>query len=434
MHDDHVRSAALLTALLVAACAPTSSAPPASPALPTVAPAAARTPAAPAGTAAPAVSGPTCSPPGTATCDGQGRPIVPGGGAPPPGVAAPPGGAPPGGVGGGAVATGVRLIEDVGLRVVKLSSGGTNGLDVDPATGLVYAVSNSTVGAWCGRPVGTRRDLLSVVDPVEAREIAAIPTVRAPVWPLAAGTGSVVYVAGSDGVIGIHDRASRAQTGSIAVGGLPHDLGYDATSGYLLVSNTYDQSQDYVSVVDTRTRTVVAAHRVGGMPHKIVVDTATRRAYVMSVGNGRISVVDMSTGALERQIDSGGGGTLAVSPRVGRAFATGRVGAGADTIRVVDLRTGQGTTTTPFLAMGGHPVHGMAVDDAAGLLYASLGDSDLVGVADVTSLRALAVFRVADCAWGVKLDPERGRGYVTGAAEGTVSVFDLRKVSAALGR
>jgi len=411
VHDGHLRSAALLAALLVAACGPLSSPAPTS-AAPTVPPVAARTPGPPVATAAPAVSGATCSPPGTATCDGQGRPI-------------------------GrrlALAPGVRLIEDVGLRVVKLSSGGTNGLDVDPATGLVYAVSNSTVGAWCGGPVGTRRDLLMVVDPVEAREVAAVPTVRAPVWSLAAGSGSVVYVAGSDGVIGIHDRASRAQTGSIAVGGLPHDLGYDAASGYLLVSNTHDQSQDYVSVVDTRARSVIAAHRVGGKPHKIVVDPATRRAYVISVANGRISVVDMSTGALERQIDTGGSGTLGAALRSGRAFAPSRPSAAPDTLRVVDLRTGQGTTTTPFLAMGGHPVWGMAVDDAAGLLYASIGDSDLVGVLDVSSLRALAVFRVADCAWGVKLDPERGRGYVTGADEGTVSVFDLRKVSAALGR
>lgn len=99
----------------------------------------------------------TCAPRGTATCDGQGNPITPGGGAK--------------GSGSVGVAAGVRTLTDVGLQTIKLTTGGTNGLDVDTKNGLVYAVSNSTVGAWCGKPVGTRSDTLSVIDPARGKEI-----------------------------------------------------------------------------------------------------------------------------------------------------------------------------------------------------------------------------------------------------------------------
>jgi DNA-binding beta-propeller fold protein YncE len=326
---------------------------------------------------------------------------------------------------------------DVGARVIPLSSGGVNGLDIDPQTGLVYAVSNSTAGAWCGVQGGARKDLLMVVDPVQGKETAAVSTERGPVWPLVDRAKGLVYVAASGdtrGMLGIHQVGTGAPSGVVPLSGLPHDLGLDPLSGLLVVSNTFDGSQRYISAVDTSTRTVVGDFQVTRYPHRIMMDTAKRLAYVISVESGTITVVDSKTGKPLSTIESGGGGTLWFSQSLRRFYVPSRSSGAADTIRALNADTGAlDGVIGPFLANAGHQAWGIAVDEGRGLLYATLGDSNLVGVADARTLKPLGVFSAGSCVWGVKMDEARGAGYVTDAT-GALIAFSLDRVAAALGR
>lgn len=357
--------------------------------------------------------GPRCSPPGTATCDGFGRPIPASGG-----QAAP--GAPTG--------PSARIL-DVSTRIVSLQSGGTNGITLNGPTGLAYAVTNSTVGAWCSRPLGVRADHLSIVDVKEGRLIATTATGRGPVWPLVDPSRGVVYVAASDGEVVVHDMETGARVDSIRVGGLPHDLGLDPASGLLFVSNTNDGSQEYIAVVDTASRAVVRQLRVSKLPHRIAVDAEARAAYVMSVESGDITVVDTAAGVVVRVIESGGRGTMAYSKARGLLFVPDR-GTGPEKVRVIDAKTGQAVGTVgPFLGQAGHQAFGLAVDDRRGLLFAALGDSDFIGVADITTLETIGVFAATDCVWGVQVDPFTGVGLVTGVTQGSVAIFSLDQVA-----
>ena len=193
------------------------------------------------------------------------------------------------------------VLNDTGLRIIQLSGSGTNGLDIDSQTGLVYAVNNGSVAdaMWCGKtPVSKPgRDTLSIVDSFSGVETAAIPTDGAPVWPWVSVANDEVYVAASrTGTVVVHSRGTGERLDSINVGGLPHDLALDPGSGRLIVSNTNDGSQEFLSVVDITTRSLVAHRRVVKFPHKIAVDFEAGVAYVVSVESGMVSVVDTTDG------------------------------------------------------------------------------------------------------------------------------------------
>jgi DNA-binding beta-propeller fold protein YncE len=321
------------------------------------------------------------------------------------------------------------------VRVVPISSGGTNGLDIDANNGLVYAVTNSTVSGWCKQPVGTRLDRLSIVDPVSGKEMIAVSTGRGPVWPLVDSTQGLVYVATSDGIVAVHEAGTGNRIASIQVGGLPHDLGLDPVSGLLVVSNTNDGSQKYIALVDTSTREVRAQVEVDSLPHRIMMDRERRVAYVISVESGTITTVDTANAQVLGATASGGRGTLWFSPALQRLYVPNRDGASPETIRVLSAETKALVGKIgPFLQNAGHQAFSIAVDDKKGMLYAALGDSDLVGVADAQSLRPLAVFSAVDCTWAVKLDEARRMGYVTGVTGGAVAAFSLDEVAAAVGR
>lgn len=369
----------------------------------------------------PAAKTGTCSPRGTATCDGQSRPISGPGNA---------------GAGVAGVASGVATLKDVGLKTIQLSTGGTNGLDIDPDTGLVYAVNNSTVGAWCGKS-GSRGDSLSIVDPASGKEIASVATEKGPVWPLVDTGNNVVYVATSaEGIIALHKRGTGEKLETIKVGGLPHDIALDKESNVLLVSNTNDGSQQYVAAIDAKTKSILGQHKVASLPHRIMLDAAKRLAYVVSVGSGTISIFNTMNGQPAGQFDTGGKGTIAFSSSTRKLFipASGQAGQ-AESIRVINVDTKENVgTISPFLSNAGHQAFGLAVDEKNRLLFASIGDSKYVGVADIDSLKPLAVFEANDCTWGVKIDEKRQLGFVTNTSSGQVTVFDLKKVVSELKR
>lgn len=366
----------------------------------------------------------SCSPRGTATCNGEGRSIATGGNA-----------SNNSSVG---LAAGVVKLTDVGLKKIELSSGGTNGLDIDFDTGLVYTVTNSTVGSWCNKPVGKRADLLSIVDPVQGKEIAAIATDKGPVWPWVDVSNDAVIVAtSSEGIIARHKRGSGEKLGTIKVGGLPHDVAVDSQSNIMLVSNTNDGSQKYVAAVDAKTQAILGQHQVAELPHRIALDSSKHLAYVMSVGSGTISVFDSTNGQPAGQFNTGGKGTMAFSSSTRRLFVPSGQGqtVGPETILAINADTHESVgTISAFLTNPGHQAFGLTVDEKNKLLFASLGDSPYVGIADLNTLKPLAVIETGDCTWGIKIDEKRQVGYVTDPASGLVSQFDLNMINQALKR
>jgi len=340
---------------------------------------------------------------------------------------------------------GVCKVADAGIRHITLSRAGANGLAVDSVSGRVYVVINGATSPWCG-DVGNLTPGLSIVDPVAGKELLIAPTAEGPVWPLVDTKRGKVYVAGSGGIgtVAVQHPATGVIEKSILLGGRPHDLGLDPAGSLLLVSNTFDKTQTWISLVNLDSGVVAANIQVPDLPHKVVVDNMARIGYVVSLGAGQITEVDLKTGAKLREISSGPipqTSAMVYSPlrkRLYVAKTAGSTPSNGNTVVAVDVATGNVVATagtfTPASSVPTRAWGGFGLDDANGLLYAAMANSNMVAVVDVATMKPAAVFNVDACPWAVALDVPRGVGYVSSNQSAALTMFDLRKVMQAIGR
>jgi len=335
---------------------------------------------------------------------------------------------------------------------------GSQGIALDPTTGLVYIVINGTITGFCdGDPLKnpsaprTRRygdNQMSIINPSTAREIALVPTGGAPVWPTVDPIRRVVFVANSgSGTVTIHDAATGAAAGSVDVGGMPHMGGLDYTTRLMVVGNTVSRgdtaaTQNHASIVDTPTNNVVRAFESGPAPHGMAVDQERHLAYFTSVGDGSITVVNMTTGqdlfsAVPKSIygtAQGNNNMLARQAATRRLFqANSQTGyAGALVVDEVTLKA------EGLIRFGSFNPWGLWVDEPNRLLFAALPNANAIGVADLDTLTHVATIPVGACPYSVAVDPDRHIGATSNQGSPTVgsssSIFDACVVYKAAGR
>jgi DNA-binding beta-propeller fold protein YncE len=323
------------------------------------------------------------------------------------------------------------LTSKIKLEQIKLTGKGNQGIAVDKDTGLVYIGTFGGLNNKClvGNANAPERSYLNIVDPKQAKEVAGVLTDPSPIWPAVDKQRDVVYVAASSGSVAIHKRGTGEKVGSIKLGGLPH---LPALLGNIMVvSNTYDQSQTYFSAVNLDTRKVVGNHKGPRLPHPIVVDEKAKLAYMMGVESAEVGVIDMNTGGLKETFKfDGGAGQLEISTKYKKAITDSNQGGSSvavfdlDSKKLLDRISFEGANT---------PGTGLAIDEEAGLIFVVVSDQGAIGVATLDTHKPLGFFKVGACPYAVKLDTQRGKGYVTNTGDGTLSVFDLNKLKETLG-
>lgn len=362
----------------------------------------------------------TCSPVGTPTCDPNGNPIGPGN----------PGG--PSTVPSIAAATGT--VQLGGGKAVT----GAEGIAYDAKTGLVYIGLNGTIVSGCeGDPArggslvaGPGAHQLSIVNPATKKEVAAVATGQAPIWPTVDSARGLVYVMGSgDGTVNVHRASDGVRTAVITVGGKPHMGGLDTVSGLMVVGNTVRASQvvaeqNYATIVNTKTNTVVKDFVTSPAPHGMVVDAKTESIYFSAVGDGAIVKVDGKTGNvvassipnLTAGTGFGNNNMLARQAKTGRLFQA-NAQQGAMGILVVDEKTLKlhKVVTLPV------PPWGMSVDEGQQLLFAALPNQNVVAVIDLKTLTHVANIPVGTCPYAVVVDPKRKVGVTSNQGSPTQS-------------
>jgi YVTN family beta-propeller protein len=393
----------------------------------------------------------TCSPPGTATCDPSGRPIqppAPVGPAPVPG-----GGAPP-------VAETAQTVAAVTATVTLgggLAVAGAEGVAVDPATGLVYIGLNGAIVSGCdgdptraaGRPMpaGPGAGQMSILNPMEAREVIAVRTGQAPIWPTLDSARRLVYMMGSGGTgtVNVHNADTGALIRTIVVGGKPHMGGLDFSTGLMVVGNTVRASdaiaeQNHASVVDTNTNAIVREFETSPAPHGVVVDQEGDRIYYSAVGDGAIVAVSavsgevLYTGVPNRIYEGFGANNMLARQAATRRLFQVNAQMAARGILVVDEVTLNAEGLIRFNAVP----WGMWVDEPNRLLFAALPNANTVGVVDLDTLTHVANVPVGTCPYAVVVDPERRIGVSSNQGSptenATASIFDLCPVYAVTNR
>lgn len=335
---------------------------------------------------------------------------------------------------------------------------GSQGIALDPTTGLIYIVINGTITGFCDgdplknpsapRPRRVGDNQMSIINPATAREIALVPTGGAPVWPTVDPIRRVVFVANSgSGTVTIHDAATGAAAGTVDVGGMPHMGGLDFSTRLMVVGNTVSRgdtaaTQNHSSIIDTSANRVVRAFQSGPAPHGMAVDQERDLAYFTSVGDGSITVVNMATGqdlfsAVPKAIygtAQGNNNMLARQAATRRLFQANSQ-SGYSGVIVVDEVT---LRAEGLIRFGTFNPWGLWVDEPNRLLFAALPNANAIGVADLDTLTHVATIPVGACPYSVAVDPDRRVGATSNQGSSTLgassSIFDACVVYKAAGR
>ncbi len=188
---------------------------------------------------------------------------------------------------------------------------------------------------------------------------------------IVATTAAVVAAFGAPAA-GHGREQTYAITQTTPAGPTPHFPGYDTESGNVLVSNPSAGTVTEIALGTGPAR----SYTVGAVPHTVVVDAATRRAFVTNKGAASVSVLDLDTGG-----------------------------------------------TTMSFAVGPNP-HGLAVDNTRNRLYVTSIDADQLEVYNLQTLEPVATVPVGDGPWGVTVGA--GRIAVTDTAGSTVHIIDAQ--------
>lgn len=151
---------------------------------------------------------------------------------------------------------------------------------------------------------------VSVIDVAAREEVARLSVGQAPVQVGFTPDGDRVFVSLRDeSRVAVIDTASREVIERIEVGRLPIQVHATADGRFMLVANEGSEADpdNRVSLIALDSLTVVATYEVGAGAHGISVDDTGRFAFITSLFDDSLSVIDLEIGAVISRHDTGQG-------------------------------------------------------------------------------------------------------------------------------
>nr|WP_083700633.1 beta-propeller fold lactonase family protein [Halomonas sp. 1513] len=148
---------------------------------------------------------------------------------------------------------------------------------------------------------------VSVIDAAARQEVARLPVGQTPVQVGFTPDGARVFVSLRDeNRVAVIDTASREVIERIEVGRLPIQVHATADGRFMLVANEGSEAEpdNRVSVIALDSLTVVATHEVGAGAHGISVEDTGRFAFITSLYDDSLSVIDLEAGAVINRYDT----------------------------------------------------------------------------------------------------------------------------------
>jgi YVTN family beta-propeller protein len=223
-----------------------------------------------------------------------------------------------------------------------------------------------------------------------------------------------LYVARRDSVTAV-DLASGTVTDKLAAADGGHSALAIPGTGDVLVTNG---TASTATIVDGRTGKLRAAIPTGKKPDAATYDPATRTVWVMTPGDGNISVVDPASAKVVATVPVGG------SLEFGAADGHGKLYVNAEDrneVAVVDTRTRKVLRREPLPGCDGPT--GIAYDPATRETLSACAN----GVAVVLSAsgKPVASLTIGKRPDGATFDPRRHVALVPSGADGTLSIIEL---------
>jgi len=274
-----------------------------------------------------------------------------------------------------------------------------------------------------------------------------------------------VYVANAgwrDGVVWVVDGATDRRVGYVEVGSVPIQMGVNATSNRIYVTNL---DSDNLSVISGATDTVVATLQLGTGPRGVGLNPVTNRVYVARQYQRDVSVIDGGTGTVLHSVPVGDGPEgVAVNPVGNRIYVTnsgvtnypgwwayaidgddnsvvagiavgvGPMGVAVNSntnriyvvnaygwsVSVIDGATNTVVATVPV----GYEPHAAAVNASTNRIYVGNANGDNVSVINGATNTVVATVSVGGNPQGVGVNAGSNRTYVANWGSNNVSVID----------
>ncbi len=251
-----------------------------------------------------------------------------------------------------------------------------------------------------------------------------ITGVESPIGVAVSPDGTLAYITngGAADSISVIDTRTDTVIDTIPVGDGIREMVLSPDGDRIYLTRTGDQldSIGTLVVVDTASRAVTGTEiPVGYNPEGVAVSPNGSRVYVANVYGGDVSVIDTATDTVIASPQVGSGpARVAVSPDGTRAYVTNSFDG---TVSVIDTATN--TVVGPPIMVGDSPF-GVTVSADGSRAYVANADGDSVSVIDTDTAAVTATIGVGDYATAVALSPDGSLAYVANYSDDTVSVID----------
>ena len=228
--------------------------------------------------------------------------------------------------------------------------------------------------------------------------------------------GGHAFVTNFDsGTVSVINTVSNAIEETIDVEDGANGVVLSRDGAHAYVANT---DSDSVSVIDADTFDVITTIAVGDAPWNLAVNPDGSRVYVAN-GNDTVSVIDTRTNTVIGSLNTDDPIDIAFSPDGTRAYVTNF---SDDAVTVFDATTYNVLTT---ITVGDAPT-GVAVSPDGTRVYVTNTASDSVTVIDGDTNEVLTTVNVGDFSADVAVSGDGIYVYVTNFGSDTMSVIDTR--------
>jgi YVTN family beta-propeller protein len=243
--------------------------------------------------------------------------------------------------------------------------------------------------------------VLNTADNTVAKTIA-LPHRSRPIGVAVSPSGRYLYTAdGGANRVSVLDTGAKRVVASVRVGTQPLSVAVapDGKAVYAANSGSGD-----VSVIDARTNRVVRASPTGRFPSGVAVARGGASVYVTNELSG-VTVINAGDGRVEARLRSPSAFSVAMSPKVDRAYVTGL---GPGTLTAIDTDTNRVRSTLSVGPPGTDPFTVRATSDA---LYVADQGANTLAVIDPGTFKTTATIATGNSPYGIAVvQPPRKNG------------------------
>lgn len=261
---------------------------------------------------------------------------------------------------------------------------------------------------------------VSFIDPATGRELNRLETGPSPHEVAVTPDGRLAFVAnyGSNS-LSVVDVRQQMVVGTVDLGehSRPHGLVVSRDGASLWVTT---EGSKHLVEVDVGSLSVKRAIRTDQeVTHMVALAESWGKAYTANIGSGSVTAVDIRSGAVIRQIETGAGAEgIAVTTDERFLLVTNRA---AGTFTVVDIATDE---VIHSMEVGGFPIRVEVTPDGRRALVSQYSARAVIEI-ELDGWKVARTLQIGSFPVGIEIRPDGKAAYVANTGDNMLTVVDL---------